>query len=143
MEHQPTYRERMDDAHQRLARALAPATDQQHAIVNWLRMWDLPTLETLALLVEQAIRTRARAHGMRVAEFAEANMVPSPAAAPDVLNTLAHIASLDDVELSNALDSKRARDATASAYDRGWAEGIAHAREQQLAGLDPELWPDR
>jgi hypothetical protein len=58
----PTYRERTDDARRRLARALAPASDQERAIVEWLGKFDLPTLETLCLLAERAVSV-ARAEG--------------------------------------------------------------------------------
>ena len=131
-----TYRQRMDDAHQRLRQALAPQTQQQHAIVDWLRMWDLPTLETLALLVEQSAATRARAHGMRVAQFCEQNFDPAMSAPPDVLATLAHIATGGDDDDGVQPDPATVQDAhqrareVAAAYDRGFAEGVEHAAQQ-------------
>jgi hypothetical protein len=45
----------MAAARERLARALAPSTDQERATVEWIGQFDLPTLETLGTLVARVV----------------------------------------------------------------------------------------
>jgi hypothetical protein len=129
----------MGDARQRLARALVPQSTQEHAIVEWLGKWDLPTLETLVLLVERRIRTTRRAARMDLADQVIEYFIPAPGSPANIEARFEHIASGGD---DNGDDLAHI---VGQAYDKGWAEAVEHCRSQQPRGVDPELrqkkWP--
>lgn len=47
------YRDQMKAAHERLTGLLAAKTDQEVVITEWLGLFDLPTLQTLIILIER------------------------------------------------------------------------------------------
>ena len=122
----PSYSERIEAARRRLRAALTPQNDQEHAAMRHLErcVGDLATAETLALLIERRLRTTRRAARMDLAQQTLAFWQPGPGAPPDVRARLDHIASGGDDDQ----DGNDVARLVAEAYERGWREGIEHAR---------------
>lgn len=158
---EPTYADRLRDA-------LRPQTEPEHMTVNYLSAVTKLQAETLLGMIERRRRTAVRAARMHVARLALDGWKPDLGSPPDATATMEHLASGGDPEAgiepeqvaASAVEYQRGfnagiehaagveqyedvRTAVSLAYDRGWREGIEHAREQQLRGIDPELWDDR
>lgn len=149
-----------------LARALRPQNVGEHTLVDYLAAVVREQHPTFVQVLERRVRTAARAARMHVAQLALDHWQPDVASPPDAVATMEHYASGGDpaagiepeqmaasaaeyqrgfgagIEHARRLASEHedVPTAIALAYDRGWREAVQHCREQQLRGLDPELW---
>jgi hypothetical protein len=88
-------------------------------------------------MAERRTRTARRAGRASVASLALAFMDPNASAPPDFIVRLEHVA--ESGEDGGDVDSDLS-EITERAFRRGWAAGLGHARAEQAAGRDPELW---
>jgi hypothetical protein len=166
---EPTYNQKQQAARARLRAAFHPAMADEHRIVDWLLSNLTPNeADVWSEMVERRTRTAARAARMGVAQQTRDYWKPAAGSPVDIVAKFEHYAKGGDpvagaepeqmaaaaadyqrgfnagVEHAAGVENyEDVRTAVGLAYDKGFTEGIAHAREQQLRGIAPELWQTR